>query len=532
MTRNDHRKSRSELIAELAALRRYVAAFEAGDAARESDERYRRLIQFLPEAVCVVCDDIIVYANDAAARLYGVEAPDRLIGRSADDFVPPDALDRVREWRRMLFALGVAPIEEQRRRRVDGSIFYVDATALQIDWTGRPARIVVSRDVTARVISRQALAEAGRRLAAIAENLPGAAYECEVRESGRIVFGYISGGVRDLFGVEPEAVKTHASALLRRIHLKDRRALTRAMSWTADRTASAEVEFRVQRGNGSTAWVRSIARLRRRTADAAVWDGVLIDVTERREALEALRRAKETAELSNRSKSAFLANMSHELRTPLNAVMGFAEVIEREMFGPLGAARYKEYASDIHASGEHLLQLINDILDLSKIEAGKIVLHEGQFHVADVIESSVTLLKQRAEAAHIRLAVRIASHLPQLRADETKIRQVLLNLLANALKYTPAGGEISVTARASRSRGLTISISDTGIGIRPEDLPRVLTPFGQVDNAANRAQRGTGLGLPLAKSLVEHHGGNFELQSKPGKGTTVTVRFPAMRLVA
>lgn len=532
MAVNDYRKSRSELIAELDSLRRYVASLEAGDAARESEERYRRLVQFLPEAVRVVCDDVIVYANDAAARLYGAASSDLLIGRSSDDFVPLGEADKVKEWRRMLFAVGIAPIEEQRRLQLDGSIFYVDATALQIDWHGRPARLVVSRDVTRRVKSREALAEAARRLAAIAENLPGAAYECTVRDNGRIAFSYISGGVRDLFGVEAEAVKAHASALLRRIHQQDRRALTRAMSWPADRSASVEVEFRVRRGDGRTVWVRSIARLRRRTADAMIWDGVLVDVTERHDALEALQKAKDAAEFANRSKSAFLANMSHELRTPLNAVMGFAEVIEREMFGPAGAQQYKEYAGDIRASGEHLLNVINDILDLSKVEAGKIELHEEHVDVADLIESSVMLLKQRAEAGHIRLAVRIANRLPQLRADETKIRQVLLNLLTNALKYTPAGGEISVTARASRQRGLSISISDTGIGIRPEDMRKVLAPFGQLDNPANRTERGTGLGLPLAKSLVERHGGNFELQSEPGKGTTITVRFPAMRLVA
>ena len=532
MATNDYRKSRSELVDELVALRRYVALLDAGGAARESDERHRRLIQFLPEAVRVVCDGVIVYANDAAARLYGVRSPDELIGRSSDDFIPPEDIDRVNEWRRMLFALGTAPMEEQRRRRVDGSIFYVDATALQIDWQGRPARLVVSRDVTKRVMALHALAETGRRLAAIAENLPGAAYECILRDNGRIAFTYISGGVRDLFGVEPDAVQAHAAALLRRIHPADRRALSRAMSWPADADARVEVEFRVRAGDGRAVWVRSIARLRRREAKAMVWDGVLFDVTERRDALEALQKAKEAAEFANRSKSVFLANMSHELRTPLNAVMGFAEVIEREMFGPVGAAQYKEYAGDIHASGEHLLYLINDILDLSKIEAGKIELHEEQVDVADVIESSVTLLKHRAEEAHIRLAVRIANRLPQLRADETKIRQVLLNLLSNALKYTPAGGEVSVTARASRSHGLSISIADTGIGISPEDMPTALTPFGQVDNAANRDQRGTGLGLPPAKSLVERHGGNLELQSKPGKGTTVTVRFPPMRLVA
>jgi len=532
MVAHDQYKTKAALVAELETLRRYVASLDAGDGARESDERFRRLVQFLPESVRIVCDGAIVYANEEAARLYGAASADALIGRNADDLIPQDDTARIAEWRRSVLSLGTVPMSEQRRRRIDGEIVYVDATAMRIDWQGRPATLVISRDVTSRVLGRRAREQSERRLAAIAENMPGAAYECVVRPGGRIRFTYISAGVRELFGLDPEAVIARGTALLGRIHRDDRRAVAQAMRKPGRSPAPVEFEFRVQGAGGHTAWVRSIARPRGRQSGAIVWDGVLIDVTERSEALEALREAKETAEFANRSKSVFLANMSHELRTPLNAIMGFAEVIEREMFGAVGTPRYTEYAGDIRLSGEHLLDLINDILDLAKVEAGKLDLREEAVDVADVIESSVALLKRRAEVGQIRLAVRIANKLPRLCADETKIRQVLLNLLSNALKYTPAGGRVSVTASVGRKGDLNISVVDTGIGIDPEDVPTVLTPFGQVENAENRDTRGTGLGLPLAKSLVERHGGALSLHSQPGKGTTITVRFPPVRLVA
>jgi two-component system cell cycle sensor histidine kinase PleC len=212
--------------------------------------------------------------------------------------------------------------------------------------------------------------------------------------------------------------------------------------------------------------------------------------------------------------------------------MGFAEVMERQMFGPVGDPRYREYAADIHASGSHLLALIEDILDFSKLEAGRMELREGYVDVARVIESSLSLLKRRAEAGEIRLAVRIAKTLPALRGDERRIRQVLLNLLSNASKFTPDGGRVSVSASVGAHSGLRIKVEDTGVGIRPEDIGTVLTPFGQVHDSKAPDDSGTGLGLPLAKSLVERHGGRLDLESRPGKGTRVTVRFPPMRLVA
>ena len=247
-----------------------------------------------------------------------------------------------------------------------------------------------------------------------------------------------------------------------------------------------------------------------------------------------LLMAREAAELANRTKSAFLADMSHEIRTPLNAIIGFADVMKQEMFGPLGSERYREYGGDIVDSGHHLQSLINDILDLSKLEAGRMELNADRVDIARVIDSSLAVLKTRAAAGGIKLAVRVARKLPALRGDERRIRQVLFNLLSNASKFTPDGGRISVSAVAREKTGLRISVVDTGVGMHEKDLVTALTPFGQVasEGFEDVASQGTGLGLPLARSLVEKHGGTLDLKSRPGKGTRVTLHFPRMRLVA
>jgi signal transduction histidine kinase len=256
---------------------------------------------------------------------------------------------------------------------------------------------------------------------------------------------------------------------------------------------------------------------------------VTSDITHLKRAEAELRQAKEQAELANRAKSAFLANMSHELRTPLNAIIGFAEIIQMEMLGPVGTERYLEYATDIGTSGHHLLNLINDLLDLSKIEAGKLELHEAWIDIPATVETCLRFVKERALNHGVELATELIGTLPPLWADERAMKQILLNLLSNAVKFTPQGGRVTVRAMIDGERRLRLAVSDTGIGIAEKDMPRVLEAFGQIDSAMNRKHAGTGLGLPLTRSLIELHGGVFSIESEPGKGTTVSARFPAQR---
>ena len=248
--------------------------------------------------------------------------------------------------------------------------------------------------------------------------------------------------------------------------------------------------------------------------------------------LEVLRLSKVQAERADHAKSEFLANMSHELRTPLNAIIGFSDVMKGEMFGPVGNPKYIEYVQDINASSVHLLALINDILNLSKIEAGKTELQEEYIDVSRALGSCLTLVKERAEDGGLEIVIDTASNLPALYADERKFKQILINLLSNAIKFTPSGGTITIRIWFRSDDGYVLQVADTGIGIALHDIPKVLTPFQQVDSALNRKYEGTGLGLPLTKALAEIHGGSMDLQSEVGIGTTVTVRFPAERIIS
>ncbi|HZT51123.1 MAG TPA: ATP-binding protein, partial [Stellaceae bacterium] len=255
-----------------------------------------------------------------------------------------------------------------------------------------------------------------------------------------------------------------------------------------------------------------------------------LDITEQKRVEADLRRAKEEAELASRSKSEFLANMSHELRTPLNAIIGFADILKGEVFGKLGDKRYADYAGDIRDSGLHLLRLINDVLDVSKIEFGKIALADDTVDVASVVQACVRLMRDRADAASVTVSQSLPTDLPLVQADELRLKQILLNLLSNAVKFTPPGGAVTISADAG-AQGLRIVVEDTGIGIAPRDLATALRPFGQIDSRLARKYQGTGLGLPLTKSMTELHGGRLEIESTPGVGTKATVWLPPERIV-
>ena len=369
------------------------------DRARESEIRYRTLIDLSPDAIYVHKEGRIVLCNEAAIRMFGAADADGLIGRHTLDLIDPDFHDLVRERQAHVAAAGTKTVYmRQRRLRLDGTAFWAEVTAAIVDWDGGRGGIVIVRD-----ISSQMRAE------------------------------------------------------------------------------------------------------------------------------ELLRRSKEAAELANRAKTEFLANISHELRTPLNAIIGFSDVMQRELFGALGSEQYRAYARDIYQSGTHLHEVINDILDLSKIEAGKLELREEMVDVAATVRRCIRLLRPRADSGEITLEARLADPLPALHADHRKVKQILINLLSNAVKFTERGGTVAVEARTDDDGGLVLAVVDTGIGMAAEDIPVALQPFGQLDSALDRKYEGTGLGLPLTKSLVELHGGTLAIESVVGKGTRVTVRFPRDR---
>ncbi len=287
--------------------------------------------------------------------------------------------------------------------------------------------------------------------------------------------------------------------------------------------------FVLLRGIPFRALDRTMAELYRSETDLAERVAELETVRADLEAQQgALLSARDEAQAANKAKSEFLAMMSHELRTPLNAIMGFSQVIRDGTFGPVGTPRYRDYAGNIYDGGEHLLALINDILDLSKVESGKDELWEEELDIEGLVASVLKLVTARAGRAAVRLPVELAEGLPTLVADDRKLKQILVNILSNAIKFTPAAGEVRLKVCCNQD-GYLFGVADTGIGMAPDAIPKALSPFGQIDGTLSRKYEGTGLGLPLTKALTELHGGTLEIQSAVEQGTTVRIRFPAVR---
>jgi signal transduction histidine kinase len=267
-----------------------------------------------------------------------------------------------------------------------------------------------------------------------------------------------------------------------------------------------------------TATTRSRAKLERQLDEA-------------RSQADNLRRALSSAEAAVHAKSEFLASVSHELRTPLNAIIGFSEIMEQEMYGALGNERYKDYAASVVDSARHLLAIIDDLLDMAKLEAGKLDLAEGTLDVAKLVDNCLALLGNRFREHGLTLTVRLPKDGPLLWADERLVKQMLTNLLTNAIKFTPEGGTVTLEVKADAETGYAFTVRDTGIGIAQEDIEKVLAPFGQVESTISRSHAGTGLGLPLVDAMIRLHGGALDLKSAVGEGTAVTLIFPPERIV-
>ncbi|HHN73271.1 MAG TPA: PAS domain S-box protein, partial [Thermopetrobacter sp.] len=290
-------------------------------------------------------------------------------------------------------------------------------------------------------------------------------------------------------------------------------------------------------GGGRIPLFITIGRLGRsdeaeRPPNKAAFCVVVRDITQWKKTESELRRAKEEAERSSAMKSEFLAAISHELRTPLNAILGFSDVMRHERFGTIGNEKYRGYANDIYQSGEHLLSLINDLLDLSRIEAGKFELQFEDVDVAAVAEEALHLMQEQAAQAKVMLRRAIPEGLPRVVADARSLKQILLNLLSNAVKFTGAGGQVVLSLRTTERGELEIAVSDTGVGMSEEELARALRPFERITGEGRPERPGTGLGLPLTKALAEANHARFEIESEPDRGTTVRIVFPTQRVLA
>jgi cell cycle sensor histidine kinase DivJ len=339
---------------------------------------------------------------------------------------------------------------------------------------------------------------------------------------GRIRFA--SPAAKNLLGTEPERLIGLAPASL--VHPDDLKVIQAAFVESSYFARAAAAEVRLKKADGSHVWTEMRCRPAK-SANGRAADIVAVtrDISERKNQERALIDARDLAEQASRAKSNFLANMSHELRTPLNAILGFSEVMTHEMFGPVGAPRYLEYARLIHESGGHLLELINGILDMSKIEAGKFELSEEIFDLEDVALQALKFVKLQSDRKGVALKMSLAADARTIFADRRAAKQILVNLVTNGVKFTPRGGEVMVTASRGGG-GIELVVSDTGVGVSEKDLRRLGQPFEQVDSAHVREKEGTGLGLALVKALAAMHGGEAILESTLGVGTTVRVRLP------
>lgn len=363
---------------------------------------------------------------------------------------------------------------------------------------------------------------------AIVDNMPVVLFEQRVGSDGTIAFNYVSNGLRDILGIEPARLESRPEVIFEMIHEDDRARIRNEFESAWATGEDIDVVYRAITDEGAEKWLHNLARASvwHKAGGASTWDGIILDITAQKLAESELQAVRSEVEMTSRSKADFLANVSHELRTPLNAIIGFSEVISNESFGPVGVDKYLEYAHDIHESADHLLAVVNDILDLSKIEAGHASLMLEDVDAAELVDSCLRLIHGRAADARLQLRRRVDESLPRLHVDALKIKQILINLLSNAIKFTRSGGTVTLRAFSTPEGGIAFAVTDTGIGMAQEDLSKAIETYGQVEPTDGVRVEGTGLGLPLAKALAELHGGELKIESSAGKGTTVTVVLP------
>ena len=625
-------------------IREVTERKHAAEELRESEERYRQLVELSPDAVYIQSEGKIAYINAAGAKLFGAEDPAELLGMQLLELVHPDYRNIMRERLQLVNEEKIkVPFIEERLLRLDGTSVYVEVASTPFIYRNKRAAQVIARDITERRRAEEALRSSQQIIEGIINAIPVRVFWKDknlVYLGGNAAFARDAGFAdpKDIIGKDDYQMAWRAQAdlyrdddrqviesgcakllveepqtnpqgkaltlLTSKIPLRDsqgeisgvlgsylditdrklaeEKIIKAKREWEDTFDAITEIIFihdsdgRIIRANKSYEQMAGISlaecvgrpyheifprsdgiskvcresavsgshALEEMTIDSIgrtfsvrmypKLDGegkhlysvhVMQDITARKKMIEA-EIMKETAEAANKAKSEFLAGMSHEFRTPLNAILGFSELMATGLSGPL-TDQQKEHVTDIFTSGQHLLSLVNDILDLSKVEAGRMELQMNEFNIEKLVESSIALFKEKAYKQGLQMTFEVAQGLDTMIGDERKIKQVLFNLLGNAVKFTPDGGRIHVEATVTDDKKfLKYSVSDTGIGISPEDQNKLFKPFEQVDTRLTRKYKGTGLGLSLCKQLVELQGGRIWFESEAGKGSSFIFVIP------
>lgn len=496
----------------------------------ETETRFRTIVEGSSQGMYIHRDGRLIFANPALATLLGAECADDLMdGTNIRDFFAPEDEERLLGYARTRLAGGFAPDRyECRFRRFDGRLIWVEQFVSVVRWGTDRAILAAVSGIDERKQAEEALARAEAEYRNIFENATEGIYRSSI--DGRQLRANPALVSLNGYSSEDEML-AEVNDIERRWYVEDSRRAEFRRLMERDGRVTGFVSQVYRYKTRERIWIAENAWLvRDEEGRPAFYEGTVRDITAERDARIALIAAKEEAERANQAKSQFLAKMSHELRTPLNAIIGFSEVINKEIFGPAGHRNYVTYAEDILLSGQHLLELINDLLDLAKIEAGAFELREEPVQLHDLIGEVAIMVATQAQVSGIGVKVEVDHQLPALLADIRAVKQMLVNLVSNAVKFNRSGGSVTIRVSAGPD-GLEVAVADTGVGIAPGSIGRILEPFGQLENQMIAEQKGTGLGLPIVKSLIELHGGSLSIDSTPDVGTTVVLRFPPERVI-
>ena len=497
----------------------------------KAEHEYRAVIDAVTDIIFETdTDGNILFVNALWQKVTGFD-PEQVLGRNLFDLCHPQDQEEQRgSFRALVRGQKAAYRSFTRLRTAAGSFRAVELAVSMLRRDEHQALRVVGTitDVEERRRAERALSEAEKKYRVMVENAAAGIYQ--VTPEGQFLsanpaMGHILGfdtvdgllrSARDAFSL------MFASA-------REKAGYARLLESEGTLT---NMETQARTRDGNTIWVNHNARaVREDEGPILYYEGSVEDITQRKEFEMTLRKAKIDSDLASRAKSEFLANMSHELRTPLNAIIGFSELIKNEVFGAVNPPQYKDYANDIYVSGKSLLTIINEILDVARVDAGQRQLNESMVNMNKVVASCIEFVQFRAAEKKLTLAPPSGAAMPVVVGEEVAIRQMVLNLLSNAIKFTHEGGVISVSHEIDFDGGLRISVTDTGIGMSEPEIEKALSLFGQVEAAFNRSASGAGLGLTLVNSLINLHEGQLEMLSRKGVGTTATLIFPARRVV-